>query len=65
MVNVSRQADEEEEVGIMTRSKCECEGNTELMMRVKRKVIQGVKGGEDNSLQRAMIAMGLWNCNLS
>ena len=28
LVNVSRQEDEEEEVGVMTRSKRECEGKT-------------------------------------
>lgn len=63
-MNVGRQADEEE-VGIMTRSKCECEGKTQLVMRVRRKVIQGVKGGENNSLQKAVIAMRLWGCNPS
>lgn len=63
-MNVGRQADEEE-VGIMTRSKCECEGKTQLVMRVRRKVIQGVKGGENNSLQKAVIAMRLWSCNPS
>lgn len=44
IVNVSRQADEEEEVGVITRSKCECEGKTQLVMRVRKKVIQRVKG---------------------
>lgn len=39
-MNVRRRADEEEEVGIMTRSKCECEGKNQLVMRVRRKAIQ-------------------------
>lgn len=51
-MNVSRQADEEEEVGIMTRSLCEYEGKTQLVMRVRKKVIQGVKGGENNSWKK-------------
>lgn len=58
-MNGSRQADEEEEVGIMTRSNCACEWKTKLVMRVRRKVIQGVKGGENNSVPKAVIAMGL------
>lgn len=61
IVNVGRQADEE--VGIMTRSKCECEGKSQLVMRA-RKVIQGVKGRANNSLQKAAIAQGMWGCNL-
>lgn len=62
IVNVGRQADEE--VGIMTRSKCECEGKSQLVMRVRKKVIRGVKGGGNNSLQKAAIVLGMWGCNL-
>lgn len=41
IADVSRRADEEEKVGIMTRSKCECEEKSQLVMSVRRKVIWG------------------------
>lgn len=51
-MNVSRQADEEEDVGIMTRSQCEYDGKTLLVIRERRKVYPGVKGGENNGLKK-------------
>lgn len=62
---MGRQADEEEEVGIMTRSNCECEGKAQPVMRAGREVMWGVKGGGNNSLQKAVIALGQWGCNPS
>lgn len=59
IATASRGTDEEEEVGIMTRSKCECEGRTRLGMKVRREVISGQKAERITVCKKAVIALGL------